>query len=83
MAELKKAKKHKYPGITFETKAGRYIAFYDHRTDIIASGENEKDALKNLKKMYKAVMEHEEEEENEKPPLKLPDNVVPKRFVEK
>ncbi|MBI1783476.1 MAG: hypothetical protein HYR66_19240 [Sphingobacteriales bacterium] len=83
MSIVKKRKKQKYPGITFKTQAGRYIAFYDHRTDIVASGENEREALKNLKEMYKVVMEHEEEEESEKPTLKLPNNVVPKKFVAK
>jgi predicted RNase H-like HicB family nuclease len=76
-------KKNKYPGITFKTESGRYIAFYEHRTDIIASGENEKDVVKNLKKMYKTVIEHEEDQENEKPPLKLPKHAIPKKFVEK
>ncbi len=83
MPSIAHKKKHKYPGITFETKAGRNVAFYDHRTDIIASGENQKEAIKNLKKLYKAVKEHEEDEESEKPPLKLPENVTPKKFVEK
>ena len=47
------------PGTIIECKSGRFIAYYEHRTDIIANGENEKDAKKNLKKLYEAVMKHE------------------------
>lgn len=83
----KRAKKEKFevPGTVVKMESGRYIAYYEHRTDIIANGENERDAKKNLKKLYDAVMEYEknEEDENEKKALKLPKNSVTKSFTEK
>ena len=75
-------KKSPYPGILVECLSGRYLAYYDHRSDIMASGENEKDAKKNLKKMYKAVMEFEAKEENDKQADDLPPNVKSKKFVQ-
>ncbi|MGC4037036.1 MAG: hypothetical protein QM764_13845 [Chitinophagaceae bacterium] len=83
MAKSQHTKKHSYPGILVKCESGRYLAYYDHRTDIMASGENEKDAKKNLKKMYKSVMEFEEQNGNEKEDNDLPPNVKTKKFVEK
>lgn len=70
------------PGILVECKSGRFIAYYEHRTDIIAHGENEKDAKKNLKKMYETVRKHEESE-SENQDLVLPKNYHKKHFSEK
>jgi hypothetical protein len=72
-----------YPGITVECKSGRYMAFYDHRTDIIADGDNEVEAKKNLKKMYEIVMAYEKKEEEKKDEQELPANLKIKRFTEK
>ena len=57
---LKKKKGELVPGTVIECKSGRYVAFYEHRTDIIANGENETGARKNLRKMYEIVRKHEE-----------------------
>jgi uncharacterized protein YcnI len=74
----------KYPGITVECKSGRFMAFYDHRSDIIADGDNEVEAKKNLKKMYEIVMAYEKKEEEEKKDeQELPANFKTKRFTEK
>lgn len=40
-------------------ESGGFIAFYTHRADIIANGENKKDAIKNLRIMYKIVIDSE------------------------
>ena len=80
---LKKKKNELVPGTTIECKSGVFIAFYEHRTDIIANGENEIDARKNLRKMYTAVIKQETEEETEKNAIKLPKSYKTKRFVEK
>jgi predicted RNase H-like HicB family nuclease len=53
-------------GIVVECKSGRYLAYYEHRTDIIANGENEAEVKKNLKEMYEAILKYEEDEELEK-----------------
>ena len=82
-SNLKKKTKELVPGTIVRCESGRFIAFYEHRTDIIANGENEKDAKKNLKKMYKIVTKHEQEEDEEKKILKLPDHFQTKRFTEK
>jgi predicted RNase H-like HicB family nuclease len=42
-------------GSFIKCQSGRFLAFYEHRTDIIANGNNEKEALKNLKDMYQSV----------------------------
>ena len=83
MSKQPVVKKQSYPGILVKCESGRYLAYYDHRSDIMASGENEKDAKKNLKKMYKAVMEFEAEEGNENEASDLPPNMKTKKFVEK
>lgn len=81
-----KKKKNTIPGAIVKCESGRYLAFYEHRTDIIANGENEKDALKNLRKMYKVVIEAEEEEKEkikENRSLILPEKFKVKKFTEK
>ncbi len=70
------------PGILIECKSGRYLAYYEHRTDIIAHGENEKDAKRNLKKMYEVVRKHEESE-SDTDELILPKSYHKKQFSEK
>jgi len=80
-----KAGKKKYnllPGTLLKCESGRYIAFYEHRTDIIANGENATDAKKNLKKMYKIVSDFEEKEA-ETNTVKLPPHTQRKTFQEK
>jgi len=70
------------PGIVVECKSGRYLAFYDHRTDIVASGDTEREAKKNLKELYRAVMQHEDEEA-EKGGIQLPKDFQTKKFTDK
>ena len=77
-----KKKKELAPGILIECKSGRYVAFYEHRTDIIANGENEKDAVRNLKKLYRIIKKNEEKESGNKP-IKLPPHTKTKSFTEK
>jgi predicted RNase H-like HicB family nuclease len=77
-----KKKKELVPGTIIQCESGRYLAYYEHRTDIVANGENEKDAKKNLKKMYEIIKKHEDEE-LEKTAIKLPSNFQVKHFTEK
>ena len=81
-----KKKKELAPGILIECKSGRYVAFYEHRTDIIANGESEKEAKKNLKKLYAGVIKEESEErekkEKEQKALTLPATYKIKNFTE-
>lgn len=70
------------PGVIVECKSGRYLAFYEHRTDIIANGESEMEAKKNLKRMYAAVKRHEDGE-SEKGAMPLPKDYHTKKFTEK
>lgn len=79
---LKKAKGELMPGNVLETKSGSFLAFYEHRTDIIANGENEKQARNNLKKMYKIVVKHEQKEQEKKTEIELPKGSKIKRFKE-
>lgn len=83
MAKQPNVKKQSYPGILVECKSGRFLAYYEHRTDIMASGENAKDAKKNLKKMYKTVMEFEAQEGIDRDSSDLPPKVKTTKFVEK
>ena len=76
-------KKQAYPGILIECKSGVFLAYYDHRTDIMASGINEREAKKNLKKMYKAVMDYEKQEGIDRDSIDLPPDTKTKKFVEK
>lgn len=85
MARVKsRLKKERYevPGTLVQCKSGMYLAFYEHRTDIIANGENETDAIKNLKKMYKSVIESEKSEV-EQARVKLPPNTKTISFTAK
>ncbi len=45
--------------IIVKCKSGRFLAYYEHRDDIISSGDNERDAKNNLKIMYNDVMHFE------------------------
>lgn len=80
-------KKKNVPGILVKCESGRYLAYYEHRTDIIANGENEKDAMRNLKEMYQTIIQVEDEEEKEKEienkSMDLLPNVQVKKFTEK
>ncbi len=77
-------KKEKFvvPGTLIECESGRYLAYYEHRTDIIANGENEKDAMKNLKKMYKIIQAGEGKGSDSKP-IDLPTATKIKSFTDK
>lgn len=77
---LKKKKGELVPGTAVECKSGRWLAYYEHRTDIIANGENETDARKNLRKMYEIVIKHEQKE-IEKKTVTIPE--LPKSFKTK
>lgn len=77
-----KKKKAELPGILVKCESGRYIAFYEHRTDIIANGENEKDAKDNLREMYNIVIAAEDAEEKAKNSIALPDNFRVKHFTD-
>jgi hypothetical protein len=81
---LKNSNKERFsvPGTIVECKSGRYLAFYEHRTDIIANGDSEIEAKKNLKKLYNLVKKNENIEFNNVP-IKLPKAVKTKDFVEK
>ena len=41
--------------IRIKSKSGRYIVYPKDRSEIIASGENQKEAVSNPKKMIKAI----------------------------
>ena len=71
------------PGTIIECKSGRFVAYYEHRTDIIANGENEIEVKKNLKEMYKAVIQYEEEENEKKTSVSLPKDFKTRHFKEK
>ena len=80
---LKKRKSELVPGTLIKCKSGRYMAFYEHRTDIIANGENAVDAKKNLRELYEMVIEHEtaeggKHEDDDK--LVLPDSFTKTSF---
>ena len=78
------SKKERYvvPGTLVKCQSGRYLAYYEHRTDIIANGEKEKDAVRNLKKLYRIIKKNEEKESGNKP-IKLPPHTKTKSFTEK
>lgn len=79
MAKSRVSKNKNIPGIMIECKSGRYLAFYDHRTDIVANGSSEKEAKNNLKEMYADVMQYEDQEED-KPIVELPPEFKTKKF---
>ncbi len=60
---IKKRRYKNVPGTIVQCQSGRYLAFYEHRTDIVANGDNEVQAKKILKKMYETVLKHEKKEE--------------------
>lgn len=70
------------PGILIECKSGRFIAFYEHRTDVIADGENEKDARKNLKRMMEMVKKYQDAE-SQKETVAITKEYKTKKFTEK
>ena len=79
-----KVKKYKViPGTIVECKSGRFLAFYEHRTDIVANGDNEREAKKMLKEMYNAVMEYEKNEDEGVITTGLPKNFKTKPFTDK
>jgi predicted RNase H-like HicB family nuclease len=81
---FKSRKKELVPGTIIECKSGRYMAYYEHRTDIIANGENEKDAKKNLKEMYAAVAKFEQDDEGDiNRKIEFPKDFTVKRFKDK
>lgn len=82
MSASDSTRKKSYPGVLVQCESGRFLAYYDHRTDIMASGENEKDAKKNLKEMYKAVINYETEKGIVGGKEDLPPNAKTRRFVE-
>ena len=81
--KVKTIKKNVFPGVIVECKSGRFLAYYEHRDDIMASGENEPDAKKNLKKMYKAVMGYEKKEGIDREPDVFPADTKTKKFLQK
>jgi predicted RNase H-like HicB family nuclease len=81
---LKNKKGNLVSGTVIECKSGRYVAFYEHRTYIIANGENEKEVKKNLKEMYESILKFEEEEEELKnTAFKIPKEYKTHNFKEK
>ena len=62
-------------------ESGSYLAYYLHRSDILANGETEKEALDNLKEMYEVVIEFEKNDQNGlniNPPKTGLENIKPK-----
>jgi predicted RNase H-like HicB family nuclease len=79
-----KARFKNVPGTFVECKSGRYMAFYETRPDIVASGDNEVEARRNLRELYDMVLKHEKEaDEKEKDDTELLKNFKTKKFVEK
>lgn len=81
---IRKEKKERFevPGTVIQCKSGRYIAFYEHRTDIIANGDSEIEVKKNLKQMYNLIKKNEEKQTPKKL-IKLPPHSIIKSFSEK
>lgn len=77
-----KKERFSVPGTIIQCQSGRYLAFYEHRTDIIANGDSEVEAKKNLKKLYNIVKKNEEKEAPHIS-IKLPKNTKTKAFTEK
>lgn len=82
MAKGLNKKKSSIPGIVIECQSGMFVAFYEHRTDIISNGFSAKEAKKNLKEMYESVLKFEEEE-SEKKSAVLPKDFKTQSFKEK
>lgn len=70
------------PGTVVKCASGRFLAFYEHRTDIIANGDSELEAKKNLKKLYSIVKKNEGKEQPHAS-FKLPPHTSIKSFSEK
>jgi hypothetical protein len=81
MGKTLKKERYTVPGTLVKCQSGRYLAYYEHRTDIIANGENETDAIKNLKKMYNVIKKNEETESDTKQVV-LPAHTKTKSFSE-
>jgi hypothetical protein len=81
MSFFKKRKYELVPGTVVETRSGRYMAWYEHRTDIIANGDNEKEAISNLREMYAIVVKTEAENAEQKKTKGLPENLHGKTFM--
>lgn len=81
MGKTLKKEPYTVPGTLVKCKSGNYLAYYEHRTDIIANGENEKSAIKNLKKMYAIIKKHEGVGSDSKP-LNLPPTTKITSFTE-
>lgn len=79
-----RGKKEKFtvPGTVIECKSGRFLAYYEHRTDIIANGVSEIEAKKNLKQLF-AIVKKNEDGDCPPPAVKLPVKVKTKKFVER
>jgi predicted RNase H-like HicB family nuclease len=71
------------PGIIVECKSGWFVAYYEHRTDIIANGENEREVKKNLKEMYEDLIRFEEEEAEKKTSATLPKGLKTRHFTQR
>ncbi len=78
----KKKEKFTVPGTVIKCASGRFLAYYEHRTDIIANGDSEREAKANLKKLYDVVKKNEQQEQPPIP-LKLPPHTSKKYFSEK
>ena len=83
---LRKKKGELVPGTLVQCKSGSFLAYYEHRTDIVANGENEIEARKNLRELYKMAIELEEEESEpheDDDQLSLPAIFTTKQFKER
>lgn len=80
ISRVKKQRSELMPGTIVKCESGRFVAFYEHRTDIIANGENEKDAKANLRKMYAVIIKHETK--LAKNSVNLPSKFTTKHFKE-
>jgi predicted RNase H-like HicB family nuclease len=78
-----KTKKYKLiPGILIHCKSGRYLAYYKHRSDILANGDTIKEARKNLREAYEYVIKIEGGDKPS-PPIDLPADFKTSNFTEK
>lgn len=68
-------------------QSGRFVAFFNERSDIIANGDTEKEVLNNLRKMYRIALQAEKDGIYEKPtvdnPIVLPEDWKTKQSVVK
>lgn len=82
LVKTKSKERFTVPGTVVKCQSGRYLAFYEHRTDIVANGNSEREAKDNLKKLYSIVKKNEEKEQPVKQ-IKLPPHTSTKSFSEK